>query len=60
MLVLDAQKDDRHLLLLVKDHTVTTTRNGFQASEKLIPKARFLCGHDERNWFTCAVPEHMT
>lgn len=43
MMVLDVQKDDRHLLLRVND-----PEN---------PKARFLCGHDERSWFTCAIPE---
>lgn len=43
MMVLDIQKDDRHLLLRVND-----PEN---------PKAKFLCGHDERSWFTCAIPE---
>jgi hypothetical protein len=56
MLVLDVQKHDKHLLLMAKDYTNNKTRNGFPASEKVAPKARFLCGHDERNWFTCAVP----
>jgi len=51
MLVLDAQKDDRHLLLLVRDHSVKTM------SHPDPDKFRFLCGHDERNWFTCAVPD---
>jgi len=40
--VLQNEKDDRHLLLLVK--------NGQQQ------KDRFLCGHDERAWFVAAVP----
>lgn len=52
MLVLDAQKDDRHLLLLVRDHTTKT----MSQPEPEPAKFRFLCGHDERNWFTCAVP----
>jgi len=43
MLVLDVQKKDRHLLLMARDPDN--------------PKAKFLCGHDERAWFTCAVPE---
>lgn len=43
MLVMDVKKDDRHLLLNVKN-----PEN---------PKAKFLCGHDERAWFTCAIPE---
>lgn len=41
MQVVDSQPDDRHLLLLVQ--------NGSE-------KGKFLCGHDEREWFTCAVP----
>jgi len=43
MLVLDVQKADRHLLLMARDPDN--------------PKAKFLCGHDERHWFTCAIPE---
>jgi hypothetical protein len=43
MMVLDVQKKDRHLLLRVNDPDN--------------PQAKFLCGHDERSWFTCAVPE---
>jgi hypothetical protein len=39
--VLQCDKHDRHLLLLVK----TPTAND-----------RFLCGHDEREWFVAAVP----
>jgi hypothetical protein len=40
--VLDVRRDDRHLLLIV--------REGGE-------KAKFLCGHDERHWFVAAVPE---
>ena len=40
--VLDVQRDDRHLLLLVRDGT---------------EKQKFLCGHDERHWFVAAIPE---
>jgi hypothetical protein len=40
--VLDVQRADRHLLLLVRE-----------GSEK----QKFLCGHDERHWFVAAVPE---
>ena len=40
--VLDIQAADRHLLLLVRDREV---------------KHKFLCGHDERDWFVAAVPE---
>ncbi|MBK8037784.1 MAG: hypothetical protein IPK22_11765 [Verrucomicrobiaceae bacterium] len=41
--LLNKQKDDRHLLLLVKN-------------EDSGRKERFLCGHDEREWFVAAVP----
>lgn len=37
----DVQKEDRHLLLFSKDPELQ----------------RFLCGHDERNWFVAAIPE---
>jgi len=40
---IDVQKKDRHLLLHAK-----LAGN---------PRAKFLCGHDERHWFSCAVPE---
>lgn len=55
-MIMDVQKQDRHLLLLVKDpdgHAITFS----QASDpRRISISKFLCGHDERNWFTCAVP----
>lgn len=41
--LLNKQKDDRHLLLLVKN-------------EDAKRKDRFLCGHDEREWFVAAIP----
>ena len=40
--VVDAQPRIRHLLLM---------------SEQSDGKHKFLCGHDERNWFVAAVPE---
>ena len=43
ILVLDTQPKDRHLLLLARDPDN--------------PKAKFLCGHDERHWFTASIPE---
>lgn len=43
--VLNTQPRDRHLVLLVKKPT---------------EKARFLCGHDEREWFVAAVPGNAT
>lgn len=39
--VLQCEPSDRHLLLLVKTP---------------VAKDRFLCGHDEREWFVAAVP----
>jgi hypothetical protein len=41
--ILDVQPADRHLLLM--------TRNDDGE------KRKFLCGHDERNWFIAAIPE---
>jgi hypothetical protein len=41
--ILDVQKKDRHLLLMARDTEKNTIK--------------FLCGHDERHWFTAAVPE---
>jgi hypothetical protein len=40
--VLDARKDERHLVMLVGEGR---------------DRSRFLCGHDERHWFVAAVPE---
>jgi hypothetical protein len=40
--VLDVQPADRHLLLLVREGE---------------GKGKFLCGHDERNWFVAGIPE---
>lgn len=39
--VIDIRPDKRHLLLMAR------RENG---------KQKFLCGHDERHWFVCAVP----
>jgi hypothetical protein len=41
MQVLEVRPELRHLLLLVRQEG---------------RKDKFLCGHDERHWFTCAVP----
>jgi len=40
--VVDVDRSDRHLLLLVRDGE---------------EKSKFLCGHDDRHWFVAAVPE---
>lgn len=44
--VLDIQPGQRHLLLLVREP------EGHREA-----KHKFLCGHDERDWFAAAVPE---
>jgi hypothetical protein len=55
MMIMDVQKKDRHLLLLIKDPNGNATFS--QASDpRRATISKFLCGHDERNWFTCAVP----
>jgi len=41
--ILDLDKAGRHLLMMVKNDK---------------QKSKFLCGHDERQWFVCAIPEH--
>ena len=46
--VLQSDKRDRHLLMLVRD-----TRNEKQ-------RDRYLCGHDERSWFVAAVPKRVS
>lgn len=48
MMILDVQKKDRHLLLMTK-------KPGERPMDTV--KSKFLCGHDERTWFTCAIPE---
>lgn len=48
--VINSDRKDRHLLLMTK-----------QPAERLgiFEKAKFLCGHDERHWFTAAIPEGL-
>jgi hypothetical protein len=43
--ILDIKKDERHLLLMAKEGD----------NKKAKPK-KYLCGFDERHWFTCAIP----
>lgn len=47
--VLDTDKGGRHLLLM--------TRKPAEQAGKPDVKDRYLCGHDERNWFVAAIPE---
>ena len=44
--VADVAPSDRHLLLIARERGATDEQHG-----------RFLCGFDERSWFTAAVPE---
>jgi hypothetical protein len=44
--VVDIDKEDRHLLLLVRLEDIRGRET----------KQRYLAGHDERDWFTCAIP----
>jgi len=46
VLTLNADRHDRHLLLLAK----------IRDDKGLTQKQRFLCGHDERAWFVASVP----
>lgn len=46
--VLDIRPDLRHLLLLAKELDANPTQPPH--------KHKFLCGHDERDWFVAAVP----
>lgn len=43
--VLDCQPRDRHLLLMARQGRT---------------KQKFLCGHDERDWFVASVPDNTT
>jgi hypothetical protein len=47
--VLDVQPDQRHLLLMVRE-----------PKGRREEKHKFLCGHDERDWFAAAVPGGST
>ena len=47
--VLDVQKKDRHLVLMA--------RTPGDRTHDPDNKSKFLCGHDERDWFVAAVPE---
>ncbi|MDR2440840.1 MAG: hypothetical protein LBE12_15875 [Planctomycetaceae bacterium] len=48
IVVLDVQPKDRHLLIMAKITDEET---------KEIDKEKFLCGHDERDWFIARIPK---
>lgn len=49
LIVLDVQPKDRHLLLMIK---LDDEENGKTLKNK------FLCGHDERDWFIATMPDN--
>jgi hypothetical protein len=50
LLILDTQKNDKHALLLAK----------IPGEKGKVTKERFLCGHDERHWFSATIPAVVT
>lgn len=50
--VLDLQPKDKHLLLMLKEPILDKTGNIIGES-----KIKLLCGHDERHYFSCGIPE---
>lgn len=50
--VIDVRPKDRHLLLMVKQPV--SSNMGTFAGEM---KVKLLCGHDERHYFSCGIPE---
>jgi hypothetical protein len=48
IVVLDVQPKDRHLLVMAKITDEETNK---------VEKEKFLCGHDERDWFIARIPE---
>jgi hypothetical protein len=51
--VQDADPEDRHILVNVQTEVELTTRNG--DSRKEIKNDKWLCGHDERDWFVAGA-----
>jgi hypothetical protein len=48
LIVQDIQKKDRHLLLVTRNMAIRNRSNKPEVG-------RYLCGHDERNWFVSAI-----
>ncbi|MCK5019395.1 MAG: hypothetical protein KAS32_20220, partial [Candidatus Peribacteraceae bacterium] len=51
-IIMDVNKIDKHLLMMVRIPTEAKFNEG-----KPYRNAKYLCGHDERHWFVCGVPE---
>lgn len=49
----EADIDNRHILINVQQEIETKTRKG--GTKKEITNDKWLCGHDERDWFVAAV-----
>lgn len=47
--ILDVQPKDRHLVLMARFSSQETGE---------MEKAKFLCGHDERDWFIATIPDN--
>lgn len=55
--VQEADAKDKHVLVNVRreEETSRTGRNGGVVTEKVTTNEKWLCGHDERDWFVAAV-----
>jgi hypothetical protein len=51
VIIVDINKKDRHLLLVVKELD--------EKNKHYTNKKKYLCGHDERDWFVAAVPSSI-
>ncbi|MCK5016465.1 MAG: hypothetical protein KAS32_05260 [Candidatus Peribacteraceae bacterium] len=51
--IMDVDKKEKHLLMMVRIPEEPHNRN----NGKGYRNAKYLCGHDERHWFVCGVPE---
>lgn len=49
--VIDVDASDRHLLINVTE----TSKVGIRGNKIAIDKYKFLCGHDERDWFIASI-----
>lgn len=57
LFVLDHRPDERHLLLMLKTQDEVIQRRDGSIIKQAVDKIRFLCGHDERHYFACGIPD---
>lgn len=50
--VIDLRPEEKHLLLMLKQ-SITDNNGNFEGESKI----KLLCGHDERHYFSCGIPE---